>query len=118
MVPLSYARLADLHHRYDGPIPESLRDTALAGVAGSAGPPCRRFSRDIDRLALSTARSLAHLRTSAGSAAVLPLVEAGDAVSRLATAMRYYRSIGVLLVSATSSGASAARISATDSESP
>lgn len=117
MQPLPVQGLADLHLRYDGPITHTLRDAALADGSDIPGRSCPGLNRDINSLALASVRSLARLRQSASAKHDLCHFHNDSRVMRLASALQTYRSVGSRLA-AEDSGATAVRMSATDSFSP
>ncbi len=91
------ATLADLHRCYDGPIPEGLRDQALAGPSVTLPTPRQRASRDLDQLALATSRSLAGWRAAARGIDAARHAAADPAPVRLAQALRSHRETAVAL---------------------
>jgi hypothetical protein len=86
--------LADLQYRFDGPIPNHLRDAVLVSPAMETYVR-GHIGRDIDRLALSTTRSLARLRQRACNRTLFHRLENDEAAIRLISALWSYRILGI-----------------------
>ncbi len=91
------ATLADLHRCYDGPIPDGLRDQALAGPLLTVPTLRQRANRDLDQLALATSRSLAGWRAATRSIDAARCAAADPAPLRLTQALRSHRETAVAL---------------------
>ena len=89
--------LADLHRRYDGPIPDHLRNGALAGTAVAIPTPRQRASRDIDRLALASVQALSGWRAAAATVDTLIRRQPDPMLAPLVRALQSYRDAGVTL---------------------
>ncbi len=87
--------LAELHQRFDGPIPERLLRAARRGQPPVVWDELAAASLDLDHLARGAVRALAGLRAARR---VVDRPAHGPAEARIAAALAYYRRLGVRTV--------------------